>query len=135
MERRLGVGPAIELAGEQHAEHLIAGEARPAGAGIPGAGGEEVLLNERGEARLCIEELADRREFARVLVADSRRGEGELLDVAHSAVSPRDMVGVSTTPTYRTAARTPSPNAVLISTSSTPRMAFQDGQLGTLQPI
>jgi len=38
-----------------------------------GASGEEVLLNERGEARLCVEEFADHRELRRVLVADPRR--------------------------------------------------------------
>ena len=98
VELQLGERPAIELAGDRDAERLIAREARAAGAGIPGTGGEEVLLNERGEARLCVEEFADDRELRRVLVADPRRGECELLDVAHSAVSPRFRVGVLTTP-------------------------------------
>lgn len=52
---------------------------------------------------------------------------GESPFLGEADVAPRERVGVSITPTYLTAARTPSPNARLFSTPSTPGIGFQDG--------
>jgi hypothetical protein len=84
VEGQLGIGPAVELASERQAQHLVAAEPRAARARLPGAAGEEVLLNQRGEAMFGIEQRAHGRELGRVHVADPGRGERQLLRVAHS---------------------------------------------------
>ena len=89
MEGQLLVRPGVHLPHDRHAEHLVTGETRPAGAGIPLAGREEVLLGEGRDARFFIQQCTHRLELSRMQMRDGTRRECELFMVTHPAVPPK----------------------------------------------
>ena len=73
MEGEFRVRPPGELAEDEDAQRLLAGQAGAAGVGIARTAGVEVLLNERRERRLLVQQRTHRRQFGRVRVIDPGR--------------------------------------------------------------